>query len=108
MSKATMRVFPANPFRRRILTTLLPIFLLGGLGAALTLIEKKLSPTGVTLVALALAAVGVVEVFIIRNILQTARCPGCGFETRRAETPSPHSPCPICRVHWTTPARPRG
>ncbi|MBK7207078.1 MAG: hypothetical protein IPO76_09090 [Elusimicrobia bacterium] len=105
MIDGTTRVFPANPFRRRILTTLLPISLLGGLGATLTLIEKKLSPTGVALV---LAAVGVVEVFIIRNILQTARCPGCGFETRRAETPSLHYPCPICRVRWTNPARSQG
>ncbi len=106
MNDATTRVFPVNPFRRRILTTLLPISLLGGLGAALTLIEKKLSPTGVTVAVLALAAVGVVELFIIRNALQTARCPGCGFETRRAETPSAHYPCPVCRVNWVVSTRP--
>lgn len=108
MNDATTRVFPENPFRRRILTTLLPISFLGVLGAALTLIEKKLSPMGVTVATLALAAVGVIELFIIRNSLLTARCPGCGFETRRAETPSLHSPCPICRVHWTNPSRSQG
>lgn len=105
MNDATTRVFPENPFRRRILTALMPVSLLGALGAALTLIEKKLSPTGVTAAVLALAAVGVVEVFIIRNTLQTARCPGCGFETRRAETPSVHYPCPVCRVNWVVSIR---